>query len=126
MSTAPHQIKPLMRQRFWHLLDGIKLVNELEPLVRELGLTLAMGGSVLRTGGSTNDLDLIVFPYCTPPGTTITDWSPLHNLLTSLGWVRLYDKEALQAEWRNRGSNDTKHVEIWKLGMRRIDIIFLQ
>ncbi len=47
----------------WTLETGLKLVRALDNQAMDFGFHLALGGSVLRKGESTKDIDLYLLPY---------------------------------------------------------------
>lgn len=52
----------LSKPIIWNLEQGRALIQQLQPLTREFGYHLTLGGGVLNTGASTKDLDLFFLP----------------------------------------------------------------
>lgn len=82
---------------------------------------LALAGSVLLKGSSTKDLDLIVFPASTQD----QDKAFVEVKLKEAGLVKLRDVESMHEGWRRKGSDDTKHVEVWEYQGKRVDFLYL-
>jgi|SRR5581483_6832362 len=51
-----------MARVIWRLEEAVSLVRVLQPLALESGLALSIGGSVLNSGFSWKDLDLVAMP----------------------------------------------------------------
>jgi hypothetical protein len=104
----------------WSLVDALDLIHKLWPKLQPhyyIGLT----GSVLREGQSPNDLDLIVYPASTQRG----DKDFVARVLREAGLQRRVTVEYVHLRWRKKGSDDTKHVEVWEYGGKKVDIFFL-
>lgn len=106
----------------WTLNEGVDLCGRLNRRLVTAGYSVALAGSVLFTGKSTKDLDLVIFPLTS----NSLNLDAVRTTLTEFG-LRLYvTMEKVHERWRELGSEDTKHVEVWRLGRRRIDLFFLK
>jgi hypothetical protein len=63
----------------WTIGEGIKVCQELFPLVKPHGYHVALMGSVLRDGKSDNDLDIAFLPY--EDENIRVDWRQLEYLI---------------------------------------------
>ena len=50
----------------WTLEEGIEFVRELDKALKGTGWEVSLGGSVLKKGKSSKDLDVILFPTRVP------------------------------------------------------------
>ena len=104
----------------WRLDDALMLVRLLAAKLQPRyypGLT----GSVLFKGQSDNDLDIIIFP-----GSSVDqDKDFVTGVLTQMGLRRLHPKDVVHAKWRQGGSKDEKHVEVWAYEGKKVDVFFL-
>ncbi len=113
----------MSEEPMWTLQSALEFIAELSPLVREVGYELALAGSVLKSGGSNNDLDIIVFPTTTAHQHV----EALELALRFFGLKKRFTREFVQGKWREGGSTDEKHVEIWYDSLdRRVDIFLLR
>jgi hypothetical protein len=112
----------------WTIGQAIALVRDLEPHLAEVGWHVALAGGVLLRGESAHDLDLVVYPH----DSTSVDRSLRTATLRALGWKRKMLPIAVRRHWREKGSRDTKRVEIWSVPegpygargrYRRVDLI---
>jgi predicted nucleotidyltransferase len=109
--------------RRWNFDNTTKgRISVLEKWLRKAGFSLGLTGSVLTKGESNKDLDLIIYPM---EKTGRVDLSPAYEVLFAFGFARHMDRERVAAEWAKKDSQDTKHVEVWTLGGKRVDIFFL-
>ena len=107
----------------WDLVEAVRFVRILSEDLEHMGLGIGIVGSVLLKGYSDNDLDLVVFPH----DTTKPDFKyVLRIVLEGAGMHLAYNVERTHAAWRKLGSNDTKHVEVWKTREgKRVDLFVL-
>lgn len=106
----------------WTLEEGVDLVRSLEPALSAVGYHVALAGGVFLRGSSDHDLDVVVFPHRTTrkrPGL-------LRAALRAVGGELHTDAERVREHWRAIGSDDQKHVEIWKFGGKRVDVIMME
>lgn len=106
----------------WTLRTARAFVAKLQPKLKAVGWFAAIGGGVLNRGTSDHDLDLILVPY----DSNVQDLTAVRAVLQSMdgGWDQLADVERVQKYWREKGSLDRKHVEVWLDDRkRRIDLI---
>lgn len=108
--------------RLWVIEEGIDFCRRLNKHLTPIGYVVALTGSVLIKGKSYKDLDLVVFPL----STVKTDELLLRHTLMNFGIRPWIPVEEVHERWRKLGSEDTKHVEIWRFGIRRIDLFFLK
>lgn len=111
-----------MKRSHWSRDEALVFLAALAPLLREAGFGVALGGSVLVRGESSNDLDVVVFPFTTER----FELGAARIAFQVLGMRPLYTEETVKKRWRQLGSNDMKHVEIWEHQNKRIDIFFLK
>lgn len=91
--------------------SAVALINELLPDAQAAGWGLGLTGSVLYSGESANDLDMIAYPMCkTGEGPSVI---ALGNVFWRHGFRGRWTVEEVHAHWREEGSLDTKHVEVW-------------
>lgn len=111
------------RKTRWTRDEAIELCQELGPRLEKVGWGLALCGSVLIAGESRHDLDLIVFPHTTEK----EDEEGLVDALVEAGITLRADVECVHRTWRQAGSRDTKHVEVYRDEHgRRIDLFTLR
>lgn len=106
----------------WDLPRGIELAREISREIRAFGYDVGLTGSVLKRGESRKDLDLLVYPL----DSTRLDPVNLRAALVACGGVCRADVQRVRAGWRERGSRDEKHVEVWEFGGRRVDLMFVR
>lgn len=113
-------------RRRWTLDAAVTFLHDLQAMLLRDGIPFYVGltGSVLygSTRSSSKDLDII----CYPTSTQKSDLHALKEALQAFGLRLLYDRDIVTARWRRLGSDDTKHIEVWALGPKRVDIFFLQ
>ncbi len=106
----------------WTLEEGLELIRQLHPSVQQAGYYLGLTGSVLFKGQSEKDLDIIAYPKSKPDGNP----EALRTALREQGLYIWLDSDFIRERWREKGSNDTKHVEAWKTeNGKRIDLFIL-
>lgn len=108
-------------EQVWTIDQAIGFCMRLSPRLELAGFGLALGGSVLSEGSSKKDLDLVVYPH----NKNECDFAKAAAVLEHFGLTKAVSVKRVHAVWRAKGSNDTKHVEIWKHGKQRIDFFFL-
>ncbi len=106
----------------WTLHEGVDLCRLLNTHLAPVGYCVALTGSVLLKGKSYNDVDLVVYPL----NTQKIDLDILRGALRLFGIKPWVSVEQVTDAWRKKGSDDTKHVEVWRSGVRRIDLFILQ
>lgn len=116
----------MLKKRYWTTQEALTFIRGLEPVVNEIGYSLAMAGSLVHgeEGVPRKDLDLIVFPLHQNKG----DPKELHRVLTAQGLSLRLTVDQIQLFWRSQlGSDDTKHVEMWLTSEgKRIDLFLLK
>lgn len=109
----------LSQEPVWTYALALQLINQLDPLLREIGWVSGLTGGVLFRGESYKDLDIIIYPFEDggnfPPEQRSRD--AVTQLLFGLGFER--------HEYGSPSSclND---VEIWQLNGKRVDFFFFQ
>lgn len=103
----------------WGLVEALELITRLRHDLQGEGWGIGLAGSVLHTGWSLNDLDVICFPLSTAEAPSL---ATLHRVLLGNSLRKLYSAEQVREHWRGKGSLDEKHVEIWAFGSRRVDV----
>ena len=118
------KVKDRDRQRrgLWSLAEGESFCRELYKFLAPIGYSVAITGSVLFKGKSFKDLDLIIYPL----STARVDVQQLRNALKEAGLRIWMEVDEVHEAWLKKGSNDTKHVEVWRFGVRRVDLFFLK
>jgi hypothetical protein len=112
----------MVRSR-WTWDSALAFLKRIRPGVRAVGYDLALAGSVLHSGESEKDLDVVLFPLTTVK----QDQGALRGVLIDCGLIRRAAKDQVQKHWRAAGSLDDKHVEVWCDDVdRRIDFFFLK
>lgn len=108
-----------MPKRYWDLDTGVALARELEIHMAPK-YHVALAGSVLHKGESFKDLDLIILPRRVPDN----DPAEVKMLLEAFGMKLVVPLKRVREEWaKKHDSLDTKHVEVWYINSRRIDVI---
>ena len=106
----------------WSLEGAILLCREIE---RQVAPTwhVALAGSVLLRGESTNDLDVHIYPHRDVGGPIVP--GALVPFLDRAGLKRIFTFDKVQAHWRKAGSDDEKVVEIYADARGRlVDVFF--
>ena len=131
-----------LKERMWRWLDGfvngsppwmwtieeaIGFTRVLDPVLREAGFTVGITGSILLNGQSGHDLDIIVYPISAPGSTH----EQAAEALKKFGMRVICPSDYVIERWREKGSTDTKVVEIWRVTDkrwkgRRVDVFFLR
>lgn len=97
------------------------MLRPLSKVLQKVGWGVGLTGSVLLNGVSAKDLDVIVYPL----NSTEVSHTALTQALEAWGWTRQCEAHRTHATWRRMGSGDCKHVEVWRDGVRRIDLFIL-
>lgn len=108
----------------WTLEQALPFLRELDPHLRTVGYSCALGGSVLHKEPEVerHDLDVIVFPT----NSNNRDVDALRGVLVGLGWTLTAPEHKVKSIWRRKGSTDSKHVEVWRTPDRkRVDLFLL-
>lgn len=107
----------------WTFDDALNLVRHLQVELEASGFHVAMAGSVLLKGESSNDLDVIVYPHTTAK----IDMTTYRSILEGMGLRLLADRIRVAQIWKRSGSLDTKHVEAWETPSgQKVDLFFLR
>ena len=94
----------------WTLESALAFIRKISPVVQGMaGFDLALAGSVLKKGESSNDLDLICFPL----NASEVSRARLFNALMHCGLKRKWEPWEVQKFWCQQHSNDLKSVEVW-------------
>lgn len=111
----------------WTLAEALPFVKSLREALIPIGFGVGLTGSLLYRGTSEKDIDIVLYPLGHPePPKEIIDLSSLYCALDALGMSCYMDRAATTQTWRDIGSQDTKHVEIWSHGGRRVDLMILR
>ena len=105
----------------WTAARARLVIRDIEAELSPAGWHVALAGSVLTRGYSEHDLDLIVYPHCKPRKNIVG----LRAALARYGLTPYASRTKVTKGWRLGGSLDTKWVEVWMLGARRVDVIVL-
>ena len=109
----------------WTLERARELVAKLWPLLEASGWYCGITGSVLVTGESRKDLDLIVYPAQVSPKHPLR-MADLRRALRAVGMRPFATRDRVVSQWRALGSADEKWVEVWMAGGRRVDVFVLK
>lgn len=111
----------------WTRHEAFHFLGLLREDLAKVGYAVALAGSILYRGTSEKDLDVVIFPLggIEPPSPN-PDLTALREALNDFGLTMRLDHEATMQTWRAIGSQDTKHVEVWDFGDRRVDLFFLR
>jgi hypothetical protein len=106
--------------------EAIHCLGQLFEPLKAVNAHAGIAGSVASRGTSTKDLDLVVFPWDASKPFDVE--SIRRVFVNEMQWTLVMTKDEVHAIWREKGSSDTKHVEVWqtKTLHRRIDVFFLQ
>lgn len=105
-----------MSETVWILDDAISLCREIEPTLAVNGYHVAIGGSVLRDGKSSKDLDIFIYPHRT---TECCDIESIHGVLYSHHRMLHWRKHS------HENYGDGKNVWSARRDGKRIDFFFL-
>jgi len=115
----------------WTPEEARQFACDIENAVKVGGWHVALGGSTLHRE-STKDVDLILFPHCRYSSARPSKAAlrRLHRALKAFGLKPRFGPEEMHKHWREKGSMDQKHVEVWYLPWgigrgKRVDIIVL-
>lgn len=113
----------------WRLDEALRLVRHLSPILLEAGWGIGLTGSVLLTGKSYNDVDIIVYPQ----NDGKIDRESLYQALIQGGLDQRFTVGEVHRAWHQQGSSDCKHVEVWSVRdpdvmpkAARVDVFILQ
>lgn len=96
-----------------------------EKVASAVGWHVALTGSVLLVGQSLKDLDLVLYPH--KKTKEQPDLTELNSALKTIPDFSQYRSVSQVKEyWRQIGSSDEKHVEIWLYGCKRVDLFILR
>jgi hypothetical protein len=116
----------IARRPRWTLEEALTFLKLLEEDVSARGWHVGVTGSVLFTGKSGKDLDVILYPH---DRSQHPDKDAVREALVALDCRRMFTRDQVLAHWQSKGSTDTKYVETWSYrGRRRIqkfDVFFL-
>lgn len=106
----------------WTREEAIDLCIKLDAVLNFHGFHCGLIGSVLTKGTSTDDLDLIIFPH----NTSEYMLKGAYEALQTFGMKRVLTRASIAHSWHREGSLDTKHVELWEFGRKRVDLFFMR
>lgn len=102
----------------WTQENAFRFVRRLEGYLKP-HYHVALAGSLLHRGFSNHDIDVMIFPH----RTNHNNLEEVQGLLGSVPDMRPWiPVEAVHRQWRKLGSDDTKHVEVWRYNGRRVDV----
>lgn len=109
----------------WNLEEVVTFLHDLQAHFRLHKILYSVGltGSVLYgpTRSSEKGLDIVVYPK----DSTSARENHLRSSLVDFGMNILFANYIVKDRWRRLGSRDNKHVEVWELCGKRVDIFFL-
>lgn len=106
----------------WTIAEARALILRLEVALLPVGAHVALAGSVLHTGESKKDLDIIVYPR----SSRYFDIERIREVFDNVGLRCIISAAEVRRDWRKRGIKDGKRVEIWAERDRRVDVLFLK
>jgi hypothetical protein len=106
----------------WTMGDATMFVRKLSEIVVPFGYEVAIAGSVLKTGRSMKNLDVVLFPTCIGK----EDEKSLTNALQAFGMRMTHGAERVRKGWGEKGARDTKHIEVWDYNGKRVHLFFLK
>lgn len=109
----------------WLTMEALEFIKVLEPAVKEIGYSLALAGSLVHKDSNTprKDLDLIAFPRSSGGE---ADPEKLRKVLETQGLSLIVSAQKVKENWQKKGSNDSKHVEVWITpDGKRVDLFLL-
>lgn len=112
-----------MARILWTWNQAMRMVTMLHSELHPIGYEVGLCGSVLKDGESGKDLDIILFPR---NKTTAVHPSVVRDCLLNIEGMRQeLTMEQVREIWAEKGSTDTKHVEMWSYNNKRIDFFFM-
>lgn len=106
----------------WTLDEARSLIAELRPPLFAIGYGIGLTGSTLYDDAG-RDLDLMIYALDSLHRAPLT---AIHEVLSGAGLVLVYDQREVRKHWRAKGSDDGKHVEIWRTADgRKVDVFIL-
>ena len=137
IEARKRELRKILSSKTWWLEEAVWFVRYIQSWVEPYRYHAGMVGSVLTKGYSINDLDMVLYPASTkalysrePLGVVPREYLP--TVLHKAGMVRVFDRAFVTEQWRKAGSDDEKHVEVWKCtpgipacADRRVDVFFL-
>lgn len=103
----------------WTLDEAVAMVTRMEKYLLPC-YHVALAGSVLHTGESDKDIDILIFPHTT----THHEIQEIHIRLDAFGMKLRVTNEKVREKWKNQGSTDTKYVEVWSYQGKRVDVFY--
>ncbi len=115
-------MQELKKAVMWNFEEAATLIRELDAQREKSGWRFTITGSVIRDGSSSKDLDIVTYPHCS----TKKSLKKLYKLFDARGWKLRVGVQQMHDFWREKGSKDRKHVEVWKTeDGRRVDVFVL-
>ena len=102
----------------WTRDEVLGIIEKLQPTLLP-HYHAGLWGSVLTKGQSNKDFDLIIIPH---NALIRNDYAEIAGLLTAFGFT---DRQTFDGLNRNPVYNDSRHIEKWKYGGRRVDVFNL-
>lgn len=108
----------------WDRDEGLEFVVRLQGFVMKHGFNCGITGSILlRPYKIPNDLDIIIYPN----NNYKVDLTVLKSVFESMELTQVADRIKTAQVWAKKGSEDTKHVEVWETkDKKKIDFFFLR
>jgi hypothetical protein len=107
----------------WNFEESLIFIRDLAFKCQEVGYDVALAGSILKSGKSSKDLDIIIYPL----STNNLNRKKLEECLKLFNLRKVRSLEEVLTGWRKQGSFDSKHVEEWQtLDNKRVDFFFLK
>lgn len=108
----------------WTFRSARRLTSLLETHLIPIGFHVGMTGSVLHSGKSLKDLDIIIYPRRSP--ITLSMINTAYDVMKKIGMMQRADRAKTARVWRDMGSLDKKWVEVWRYKGKRVDVFILE
>lgn len=105
----------------WTLEEAFNLISTLKQPLYEAGWAIGLTGSIITNYKSSKDLDIILFPK----DCSNINHEKFREVLRKEGLVIKWTRSDIVKFWSRKSSKDTKHVEVWYFGDKRVDIFVL-
>lgn len=121
MTIASHRDRVMWIER-----EAIELCKELWPHMEERGFYIGITGSILYRGWSGHDLDLIVYPHDASSIDAVDTVETVRTALTDFGFELEFNHGYVRQRWAERGSTDTKYLEVYSWKGKRVDVFTMR
>ena len=116
------RLKDKLNLSHWSIEKAVEFLNTIRGPIHNAGFDLGITGSVLFSGTSNNDLDIIIYPL----DASKYNLQDLYSVLNGLNMHQEKSYKDILDTWYKKGSFDIKHVEKWSYDGKHIDLFFLR